>query len=229
MVGLMVISSKRAYVILRSAAPRAPGPAAVHCWPIPPQETLKYSSGSVSVGSLGPGVHKVLFEPSKHLWWVWDLILNVISPLRLSCWGFSFALGYGVSFFRGIQHFPADGYSAVGCNFGVRAGEDKPTSFHSAIFPPSPHSSLWRLQFLHSLTSTCHCLSLITVILMGMKCHPMMLRFAFLWWILMWASFQLLICSVHISFGEVSIQVLCSSFYWLIVSFYWGVLCNFYT
>ena len=30
-VGLMVTSSKRAYVIPRSAAPRAPAPAAVHC------------------------------------------------------------------------------------------------------------------------------------------------------------------------------------------------------
>ena len=30
---------------------------------------------------LGSGVHKVLFEPSGHLWWVWDLILNMISPL----------------------------------------------------------------------------------------------------------------------------------------------------
>ena len=48
MVGLMVTSSKRAYVIARSAAPRAP--VAGHCWPIPPQETLRHSSGSVSVG-----------------------------------------------------------------------------------------------------------------------------------------------------------------------------------
>ena len=32
-------------------------------------QTLKGRSGSVSVGS--PGVHKVLFEPSKHLWQVW--------------------------------------------------------------------------------------------------------------------------------------------------------------
>ena len=43
----------------RSTAPGAPAPAAVHCWPIPLQETLKQNSGSVSVGSLGPGVHKV--------------------------------------------------------------------------------------------------------------------------------------------------------------------------
>ena len=38
-----------------------------------------------------------LFEPSKHLWWEWGLILNVILPLLPSCQGFSFALGRGVS------------------------------------------------------------------------------------------------------------------------------------
>ena len=38
-----------------------------------------------------------MFEPSKHLWRVWGLILNAILPLLLSCWGFSFALGHGVS------------------------------------------------------------------------------------------------------------------------------------
>ena len=59
LVGLMVTSSKRAYAIPRSAAPRAPAPAVGHCRPVPPQETLKHSSGSVSVGSLGLGVHKV--------------------------------------------------------------------------------------------------------------------------------------------------------------------------
>ena len=35
-VGLMATSSKRAYAIPRSAAPRAPVPAAGYCWPIPP-------------------------------------------------------------------------------------------------------------------------------------------------------------------------------------------------
>ena len=45
-----------------------------------------------------------LFEPSECLWWVWGWILNAISPLLLSCWGFSFALGCGVSFSHGIQH-----------------------------------------------------------------------------------------------------------------------------
>ena len=38
-----------------------------------------------------------LIEPSERLWRVWGLILNMISPLLPSCWGFSFALGRGVS------------------------------------------------------------------------------------------------------------------------------------
>ena len=43
----------------------APAPAAGHCWPNPPQETLKHCSGSVCVQSLGPGAHKGLFGPSE--------------------------------------------------------------------------------------------------------------------------------------------------------------------
>ena len=94
-------------------------------------QTCKGRSGSVSVGF--PGAHKVLSEPSEHLWPVWSLILNVISPLQLSCWGFSSALGCGISFFGGILHSPVDGCSAENCNFGVLAGEDECTSFYSAI------------------------------------------------------------------------------------------------
>ena len=63
MVGLMVTSSKGAYAIPRSAAPRDPVPGAVHCWPVPRPETLKHSSGSVSVRYLGPGAHKVCLSP----------------------------------------------------------------------------------------------------------------------------------------------------------------------
>ena len=59
--------------------------------------TLKDGSDSVSVGLLGPAAHKVLFEPSEGLWWIWGLILKVISPLLPSCWAFSFAFGSGVS------------------------------------------------------------------------------------------------------------------------------------
>ena len=36
-----------------------------------------------------------MFEPSKCLKQVWGLILNAISPLLPSFWGFSFALGHG--------------------------------------------------------------------------------------------------------------------------------------
>ena len=36
-----------------------------------------------------------LFEPFKHLWQEWGLILNANSPPLQSCWGFSFALGVG--------------------------------------------------------------------------------------------------------------------------------------
>ena len=67
------------------------------------------SAGDSNTGlaqSLGPGAQEVLFEPSKHLSQVWDLIPNMISPLLLSCWGFSIALGPRVSFFGGIQHSP---------------------------------------------------------------------------------------------------------------------------
>ena len=63
MVGLMTTSSKRAYAIPRSTASRAPAPAAIHCSPVPPQETLKHSFDSVSVGSLGLGAHKVCLSP----------------------------------------------------------------------------------------------------------------------------------------------------------------------
>ena len=60
MVGSMATSSKRTYAI---PTPRAPVLVADHCWPLLPQETLKHSSVSVSVGSLGPGAHKVGLSP----------------------------------------------------------------------------------------------------------------------------------------------------------------------
>ena len=62
---------KRAYAISRSAVPRAPAPVAgrplVTCTSSGDTHTLKGRSGSFAVGS--PDVHKVLFEPSEHLWW----------------------------------------------------------------------------------------------------------------------------------------------------------------
>ena len=55
----MAISSKKPHGIPTSAAPRAPGPASAHHWPVPPQEMVRQSSVSVSVGSLGSVAHKV--------------------------------------------------------------------------------------------------------------------------------------------------------------------------
>ena len=122
-VGLMATSSKRTYAI-----PRAPASAAGHCWPVSLQEILKLSLCGVFWCTQG-----FVWASERH-WWVWDLILNAISPVLPSCWGFSFALGHGVSFFVGIQHSPVDGCSAVSCSFGVLTGEDELMSFYSAIF-----------------------------------------------------------------------------------------------
>ena len=132
MVGLMATSSKRAYAtsyVTQVCCIQRPCPCArpllTRTSAGDNTQTLKGRSGSVSVGSLGPGTTKVLFEPPEHLWRVWGLILNMILSLLPACWGFSFALGYGVSYFGGIQHSPVDGCSAASCNFGVLAGEDE--------------------------------------------------------------------------------------------------------
>ena len=95
-------------------------------------QTLKGRSGSVSCGVPRSWSALRLFEPSEHFWTVWSLILNLILPLVLSYWGFSFAIGHGVSFFGGIQCSPVNGCTVVSCNFGVLTGEEC-TSFYSAI------------------------------------------------------------------------------------------------
>ena len=85
------------------------------------------------VGVSGSWCTQGLFEPSEHLWRGRGLILSMTSPLLPSCWGFSFDLGCGVSFFGGIQPSPADGYSATSCSFGVPAGEDEHMAFYFTI------------------------------------------------------------------------------------------------
>ena len=86
------------------------------------------------MGPLGPGVHKVLFEPSKCLQWVSGLILKVILLFLLCCWDSSFVLGRGASFFSGIQHSCVDDCSGASSNLGILIGEDECVSFYSAIF-----------------------------------------------------------------------------------------------
>ena len=58
---------------------------------------------------------------------------NVSAPLLLSCFGFSFVLGRGASFFGGFAHPPVDGCSAASCAFGVLAGDGECTPFYSTI------------------------------------------------------------------------------------------------
>ena len=94
-------------------------------------QTFKDRSGSVC-GVSGSWCAQVLFEPIKHLWLVWALTLNVISP-PLPSWGFSFALGCVVSFFAGIQYSSVDDCLAVSSNFGALPGEDACTPFYSDI------------------------------------------------------------------------------------------------
>ena len=68
---------------LRSTEARAPVGQAGNCCPAPPQETLRCSKAGLAqslLGFLGPSAHKFLCEPSKHFWWVWNLLLNMISP-----------------------------------------------------------------------------------------------------------------------------------------------------
>ena len=75
MVRLAVTSFKRAYATPRSAVPRAPAPAAGHCWPLPPQETLKHSKAGLA----------------QFLWGLLVCTRFCLSPLSVSG-------GYGVSF-----------------------------------------------------------------------------------------------------------------------------------
>ena len=88
-------------------------------------------------GMSGSWCAQGMFEPSEHLWQVWSLILNVISPLLPSCWGFSFALGCGIppqscssTTQPLLQHVPSCwGFSALGRGIS-------PHSRSSATQPP---------------------------------------------------------------------------------------------
>ena len=110
MVELMVTSSKWAYAtcwVTQTCCSQSPCPYSrplLTCASKGDTQTLKGKSGSVSVGSLGPGVHTLLLIPSEHLWKVWDLILMEISPLLPSYWGCSFALDVEYHFLVGSNN-----------------------------------------------------------------------------------------------------------------------------
>ena len=61
-------------------------------------QTQKGRSGSVSLASLVPGVNKVLFEPSEHLWQVCDFIINAIYPSYPIVGAYPLHLDVGISF-----------------------------------------------------------------------------------------------------------------------------------
>ena len=61
-VGLMATSSKRAYAIPKSAAPRAPAPAAGHCWPV---LHSRHSNTFLSQSLWGLWVHSWLISVKK--------------------------------------------------------------------------------------------------------------------------------------------------------------------
>ena len=69
-------------------------------------------------GVLGSWCTQGLFEPSEGFWWEWGLILNANSPLLPSFWGFSFALGHGVS-----PHIHSNAYSLTGVSLASRKAQ----------------------------------------------------------------------------------------------------------
>jgi len=98
--GLMVTSSKRVFVIPRSAALRAPTPVAGQCWPIPLLETLKLSKSGLVQSLWGLLVcARHCLSPLSLAGMGFDLKCDFIPPTVLL--GFSFPLGVGCLFLVG--------------------------------------------------------------------------------------------------------------------------------
>ena len=100
----------------------------------------------------GWGTHVYLWRIHFNIWQNQYNIVRFKNKIKLkkinkhdfapipSCWGFSFALGHGVSFFGGMQHSPVDSCSAASCSFVILTGEDESMSFYSTILC---HTLLW--------------------------------------------------------------------------------------
>ena len=78
-------------------------------------QTLKGRSDSVSVGPLGPGANKILFEPSKLLWQECGFILNAFHPFYRLVGASRLPLDMGYLFL-------VDPKKAANCDFGVLSG-----------------------------------------------------------------------------------------------------------
>ena len=98
----------------------------------PQWETLKHSFVSVSVGSLGPGVHKVCLSPPSISGGCGFYSKCNFAPSTILLGLFLCPWMLGI-IFGGIQLSPVNGYSAASCNFGALTGEDELMSFYSVI------------------------------------------------------------------------------------------------
>lgn len=132
----MLTSSRRAYskrFVTQVAAPRA-----LPLWQATADPCLcgrlKHRSGSVSVGSLGPGGSRFCLSSPSALWWVWGLVLSVISPSYCPVGASPFPWMWNI-FFRGIQHSLSMvvQQGVVVLEFSQR--EDELTAFCCTILP----------------------------------------------------------------------------------------------
>ena len=120
--GLMATSSKRAYAIPRSTAPGAPPlqqPTADLTSSEDTQTQCCLSLCAVSGSRCAQG----MCEPSEHLWWVWSLILNVISPPYHLAGAFPLPLDIG---YRTVA--PAPGSHHSSCAATAPVAESKGTA-----------------------------------------------------------------------------------------------------
>ena len=130
---LMATTSKRAYATSRSTAPKTPTSVAGHCWPIPPQETLKHLKAGLAY------LCGVFWCAQGFIWAFWaslagrgfDSKCDFAPPTVFL--GLLLCPGMWGIFFDGIQHSPVVDCSAASCNFGALLGEDESTSFYSVI------------------------------------------------------------------------------------------------
>ena len=113
--------------------PRSLGQATADLCPCRKHSTLKVRSGLVSYRFPASWCTQGVLWALRASLVAMRFNSKCIFPLLPSCWGSSFALGCGVSFFGGIQYSPVNGFSAVSCNFGVLTGENEHMSFYSAI------------------------------------------------------------------------------------------------
>ena len=119
-----------------TAAASAPVLSAGRCSPVPPQKTLKHSQAGLAQSLVGvtapfPGC----WCPQGFVCALQESLVGVRFDFKCeytSCFGFSFVLGRGVSFFGEFQHPAVDGCSAASCAFGVLA-EGELMSFYSTI------------------------------------------------------------------------------------------------